>query len=1128
MNRKKSIVSLVLAIIFLLSGITFSQSREAYADNNPASWILCPSEAGEKLYNANATDVIPYYVRSKSNIIQVPKDSVKDNNYNGIMSAAGFEFGTKNGNPFERFGFAGTNFSSYAGEWKYVNVNACVDDPQVVSSDYGQFYEDRYEPQASFKQVKQSKDPRSLQLSQGLSVIIGRAIRDSFATMAFGITKYMTAFTTAMIGLSFSDVSEAVGFGAETQKNIFNILYNSIYTPFVIFMILATAMYIAYQGMVKRQIRLAIGQLIKVILTFVITIAIVAQPTLLALPSKIANAGQAMVISALASTSVDANNLCGVSRSNLELKDNSPENAALSLKEYGDTAKNIIGCRLWADLVFRPWVKAQWNEDYEELSKDIGNTNGEWVGKPTVDLGNGKKVNNWALFQLSTQTDIHESLEGLPRPYINGVHPDWWRIVDATSNVNFEVLKEVMDNELSGGTEGSDGGRSGSVEKFIDEFGPGMAKLADQHNMYASIMIGQAILESGGGEFTAGTKYNFFGIKCTDRIRQKWGCGSVVTTTEEDSNGNKYQIQASFAEAPGGDPDQAGMLYIDFFVNQAAFKDAAWGMTKTRHPNYMSALVSLIRDVKYATDSSYVSSVSGLIKTYDLTRFDTPPNNSIPTLEQFSDHAGSGGSGSNNSSVDFGSTHSGKIVEIKTPVQPTKYWNYWVGNESGRFINALSSNFLTLAAVIPLFGLALINAVYSLGLNILMVFAPLFLLMGLWAGKGQSVMLSWLSSVATTIMKKIVTGFILVLSISVTTKLIQMLATYGYTKTIILLILFGYILNKNRGRLIQMMSKVNIPGASEMSFDGGRELEATKSTLNKAKAGATVAGGYMVVKTMGGIKAKKQGQKFREGSKIAGRAYVSDKIYSSNNRALRTTFASKSGQIKHSEKENLLCLSCGRMISTDETFYRDANNNVICMECGDMGYKSEELNLDRMDRDANDYCDFCGKKIPNNSKDVATVSGKKMCVECQVRFKDAPFDISNINPGNYEGYSEYADKLTPKKEKKERKSKLSSLNKDRIKTVSSEAKKEKKAMKTRKEISEELAKEYKAFKKGEIELSEEELKELKDLMIEYSVFNIGEHIKKEKAFHKSDENKDKKKKKSVSKRGEEDKQGGIQ
>ena len=78
---------------------------------------------------------------------------------------------------------------------------------------------------------------------------------------------------------------------------------------------------------------------------------------------------------------------------------------------------------------------------------------------------------------------------------------------------------------------------------FIAEIGETSRYLAARNDLYASVMIAQAILESDSGQSSLSQKpsYNFFGIK-----GEYNGQSVTLPTWEDDGKGNPYHIDAAF------------------------------------------------------------------------------------------------------------------------------------------------------------------------------------------------------------------------------------------------------------------------------------------------------------------------------------------------------------------------------------------------------------------------------------------------------------------------------------------------------------------------------------------------------------------------------------------------------
>ncbi|MGX2947039.1 peptidoglycan DD-metalloendopeptidase family protein [Enterococcus alishanensis] len=155
-----------------------------------------------------------------------------------------------------------------------------------------------------------------------------------------------------------------------------------------------------------------------------------------------------------------------------------------------------------------------------------------------------------------------------------------------------------------------------SVDSFIRKIGESARKIGQEKDLYASVMISQAILESASGQSTLAQapNYNLFGIKGTHNGK------SVSMATQEDfGNGNLYSTQAGFRvyeDYEDSFSDYATLLKEGISGN-SEFYSGAW---KSNAPTYQDATAFLTG--KYATDTSYNQKLNGLIETYELTEYD--------------------------------------------------------------------------------------------------------------------------------------------------------------------------------------------------------------------------------------------------------------------------------------------------------------------------------------------------------------------------------------------------------------------------------------------------------------------------------------------------------------------------
>ena len=151
-----------------------------------------------------------------------------------------------------------------------------------------------------------------------------------------------------------------------------------------------------------------------------------------------------------------------------------------------------------------------------------------------------------------------------------------------------------------------------TTAKFIAVIGEPARALAEEHDLYASVMIAQAILESGSGGsgLSQPPYFNLFGIKGAYE-----GQSVTMSTQEDDGTGSYYTIDAAFRRYPSyaaSLQDYAELLSKPFYA----------GARKQVAEDYVAACEYL--QGRYATSTSYAASLRGIIEAYDLTRYDEP------------------------------------------------------------------------------------------------------------------------------------------------------------------------------------------------------------------------------------------------------------------------------------------------------------------------------------------------------------------------------------------------------------------------------------------------------------------------------------------------------------------------
>ncbi|WP_236671841.1 glucosaminidase domain-containing protein [Enterococcus sp. BWB1-3] len=155
-----------------------------------------------------------------------------------------------------------------------------------------------------------------------------------------------------------------------------------------------------------------------------------------------------------------------------------------------------------------------------------------------------------------------------------------------------------------------------STGEFIDSISSFAQEIAWNNDLYASVMISQAILEtgSGGSSLSQAPNYNLFGVKGA------YDGKSVSFLTQEDAgDGSLFTITASFRKYPSYKEsleDYAKLLKNGIDGNKN-FYSKTW---KSNTESYRDVTAFLTG--RYATDTQYGNKLNALIEAYDLTTFD--------------------------------------------------------------------------------------------------------------------------------------------------------------------------------------------------------------------------------------------------------------------------------------------------------------------------------------------------------------------------------------------------------------------------------------------------------------------------------------------------------------------------
>ncbi|MGX7091243.1 LysM peptidoglycan-binding domain-containing protein [Hutsoniella sourekii] len=155
--------------------------------------------------------------------------------------------------------------------------------------------------------------------------------------------------------------------------------------------------------------------------------------------------------------------------------------------------------------------------------------------------------------------------------------------------------------------------------KFLSMVTDYARDIASENDLYASVMIAQAALESGWGNsrLAQAPNYNLFGIKGNYQ-----GQSVLMPTLEDDGSGNYYQIKDGFRRYNNyGESlrDYASVLTGNHDPSNWRYNFYA-GARRSNTNSYQEATAHLTG--RYATDTSYASKLNRIIEENNLTQFD--------------------------------------------------------------------------------------------------------------------------------------------------------------------------------------------------------------------------------------------------------------------------------------------------------------------------------------------------------------------------------------------------------------------------------------------------------------------------------------------------------------------------
>lgn len=155
-----------------------------------------------------------------------------------------------------------------------------------------------------------------------------------------------------------------------------------------------------------------------------------------------------------------------------------------------------------------------------------------------------------------------------------------------------------------------------NTQIFIDSIAQEAQGLGQEYDVFASVLIAQAILESGSGSsgLSSSPHFNLFGIKGSHQ-----GNSVTFSTMEDNGGGDLFEIQAAFRSYGSYRDSMADYVKLirGGITGNTNFYQNVW---RSEAKNYLRATDALTGT--YATDINYSKKLNSLIAVYGLTQYD--------------------------------------------------------------------------------------------------------------------------------------------------------------------------------------------------------------------------------------------------------------------------------------------------------------------------------------------------------------------------------------------------------------------------------------------------------------------------------------------------------------------------
>lgn len=269
------------------------------------------------------------------------------------------------------------------------------------------------------------------------------AIVTNISNMGLQLASFLTRISNTTLNLAFSPILQTLGLDKLVVKIVEN-FKESIYYPLVSLIVMIAGVMMLWRAGRHREYKKQAMSALIMTATIMVGIFFMERPkqNIEMVDNLPAMIERTIVGTIFNVTNDDVDNLCNASGTVTADAGEDLNGDTLNFSP-GDSTRTLL-CENWRAFLLTPWSFGQWGTSIDNLyasntqtnsENKMHNTNENLVGDAEVDLGGGRIMNNWAIYQIDKMGSGTASKEDLTRPS-GATDSELYRIVDLQAGPN--------------------------------------------------------------------------------------------------------------------------------------------------------------------------------------------------------------------------------------------------------------------------------------------------------------------------------------------------------------------------------------------------------------------------------------------------------------------------------------------------------------------------------------------------------------------------------------------------------------------------------------------------------------------------------------------------------------------